>query len=634
MAAVSEKSVQPSTTFAIATRRPPALLVFFAALFMVNLLLRVFYLRYQFVNGDEAVRALTATGLLDGARLYVDLVTDKPPGATWFYAAVFALFGRRMVAVHLAAAGWNFLTAIVVCKTAAMVYGKRAGYLAAGLFVYFSNSYFTPDMMAANTELLMALPYTAAFYLYWRVVRGQQRPGQPKLRLAADPESILAARRRGGDEKSAEAAKSLRVWVQLFGVGCLTGAAVLFKQLGFFNVGFFCACEIVLLYRKRQKARFFGLFLSSCKRLLLIATGLSAVFAALVMWLYGTGALESFWRYSFVMNWFYIDSLSTDLWLKFMFKRIFGYVGFNLALWALAAWSVWQTVVRRQPCRHKDAEKRRNGLPSVAAVGERTDAETGSDKIVYDKSVEAMPFTTGNRDAEVAVILWALVSLVAVFMSGRFFGHYFIQVLPALAILAAPGLALLMERWSLSAFQPRAKVIAASLLVVFVFGLVRIHHRTAILAYETLTGQRTRFSAAWGMSRREHEADIVSQALRQRLRAGEPLYIWDYALDVYWRTGCRPATRFITPNHLTGDFTDAEIAADMGQSDFWKQHRQLLLEDLRCHKPRIILDPTGGLENVPYAEIAAFMQENYQRDAALGLDPARPFVVYQLKERP
>jgi len=44
-----------------------------AGLFVLNLLLRVFYLRYDFVNGDEGVRALTATRLLDGARLYAAL---------------------------------------------------------------------------------------------------------------------------------------------------------------------------------------------------------------------------------------------------------------------------------------------------------------------------------------------------------------------------------------------------------------------------------------------------------------------------------------------------------------------------------------------------------------------------------
>ena len=74
------------------------LLLAFSGLFLLNLLLRVFYLRFDFVNGDEGVRALTATRMLEGARLYADVVTDKPPGASFFYATVFAIFGRSMKA--------------------------------------------------------------------------------------------------------------------------------------------------------------------------------------------------------------------------------------------------------------------------------------------------------------------------------------------------------------------------------------------------------------------------------------------------------------------------------------------------------------------------------------------------------
>src|SRR5262249_34520402 len=139
------------------------LVLVFAGLFMLNLLLRVFYLRYQFVNGDEAVRALTAVRMLEGGRLYTDVVTDKPPGATLFYAAVLGIFGRSMTAVHLASAVWNFGTSIVIYLTAARLYSKRTGLWAALLFVYFSTNYFTQDVMAANTEMLMALPYAASF---------------------------------------------------------------------------------------------------------------------------------------------------------------------------------------------------------------------------------------------------------------------------------------------------------------------------------------------------------------------------------------------------------------------------------------------------------------------------------------
>ena len=120
--------------------RPTSVAAALAALFVLNLLLRVFYLRYDFVNGDEAIRALTATGVLDGARLYVDIVTDKPPATTFWYAALFALFGRSMKAIHLAATVWNFATATVLYALAARRYDRRTGLWAAAFFVIFSTT--------------------------------------------------------------------------------------------------------------------------------------------------------------------------------------------------------------------------------------------------------------------------------------------------------------------------------------------------------------------------------------------------------------------------------------------------------------------------------------------------------------
>ena len=137
---------------------PAQLMLAIVGLFLLNLLLRVFYIRYDFVNGDEGVRALSGVRMLEGARLYADVVTDKPPGASLFYASVFAAFGRSMKAVHLAATVWNFGTSLVVYLIGARFYNKRIGLWAALLFVYFSTNYFTQDMMAANTELLPSRP--------------------------------------------------------------------------------------------------------------------------------------------------------------------------------------------------------------------------------------------------------------------------------------------------------------------------------------------------------------------------------------------------------------------------------------------------------------------------------------------
>ncbi|HKQ06300.1 MAG TPA: glycosyltransferase family 39 protein [Blastocatellia bacterium] len=530
-----------------------------AGLFVLNLLLRVFYLRYDFVNGDEGVRALTATRLLDGARLYADVVTDKPPGATLFYAAVFALAGRSMKAVHVAAALWNFATAMVVYLTTARAHGKRTGLWAALLFVYFTTNYFTQDTMAANTELLLALPYAAAFACF---VRGTGM---------ADKQSRT---RRG---------------LLLVGAGVMTGLAAMFKQTGVLNLLFFGLCELVFAYRARHDFQTVAAWLRAPgKRLLirlsLVAIGFLLVIAVFVAWLASMHALADFWRNGVEINMFYIDSEPASLSLRFAIGRGMGYVLFNFALWSLAAW----TVIR---------------------------------------SIRAARQAAFN----LTVALWCAVSLISVVISGRFFGHYFITALPALAMLAAPSVPLLGKLLRDPAYKRRARAALAILVIFFAVGLIRSHHRTVVLAYETVTGRRTSWSADWGMTKRQDEAAVIAATLRDRLQPGEPLYIWGYAHDVYWQTGCRPAARYLTPYYIDGRFSDAEAIAAQPNAPFWQEARANLIEDLKRARPRLILDIKGDMDDLPYADITGFLKANYEDVGAVGPDPNRPFRVLRLK---
>jgi 4-amino-4-deoxy-L-arabinose transferase-like glycosyltransferase len=556
----------------------------FTGIFFLNLLLRVFYLRYDFVNGDEGVRALTATRLLEGARLYADVVTDKPPGATLFYAIVFALFGRSMKAVHLAAAVWNFITSIMIYLVAARFSSKRTALWAATLFVYFSTNYLTQDVMAANTELLMVVPYTAGFYLFLKAHRFE-----PRARDAA----------------SKFVSPSLRSGVALLAAGLMTGFAAMFKQIGVLNLCFFALYEIFEAYsvsRSHQTDRH-GWMKASVKRsivrLSLIAIGFIAALAALMAWLLATESLADFWRNAIALNRFYIDSDPAGLWLRFMLGRGLGYVFFNATLWALALWVVARSVRRLN-----------------------RDAHDTEDKI---KNYRLHP------RLNLVVALWGAVSLSSVMISGRFFGHYFIPVLPALSLLAAEGVELLGERMRDPVHKRSARVTVAILGLLFVVGFARAHHRTAILAYETMTGTRTRWSEQWGMTERQHEAEAIAESLRGRIAEGEPLYIWGYAHDVYWRTGCRPASRYLTPYYIDGRFPDAEAKPVLSNDPSWREARDNLIEDLRRTRPRLILDVYGSIKQLPYTEIVDFIEENYREGENIGPDPSRPFRALWLK---
>ena len=326
-------------------------------------------------------------------------------------------------------------------------------------------------------------------------------------------------------------------------------------------------------------------------RLLLIGMGFLIAPALCVLWLAATDALADFWRYAVVLGGFYVRALPTEMWLRFMVGRTLGYVAFNAALWALALWAAARAV-----------------------------KQFNSDR--QDKQ---------DISFNLAVALWGAASFAAVFASGRFFGHYFIQVLPALSLLGARGIELLGKRLRDPARRGKARFITAALLALFLFGFVRFHNRTAVLAYETITGTTTRFSQSWGMSEREHEAALVAAALREKIGAGEPLYIWGYALDVYWLTGCRPATRFLAPYYVTGLFPEHEGGPLPPDNDFWRESRALLIEDLKGARPPVILDVYGGLRSLPYPELTRFIRKNYREDGRIGPYPDRPFIIFRLK---
>jgi hypothetical protein len=217
-------------------------------------------------------------------------------------------------------------------------------------------------------------------------------------------------------------------------------------------------------------------------------------------------------------------------------------------------------------------------------------------------------------------------------IGGRFFGHYFIPVLPALSLLAAQGVELLGERMRDPARKRSAQVTVAVLGLLFLVGFVRSHHRTAILAYETMTGTRTGLSERWGMTLRQHEAETIAEYLRDKIHEGEPLYIWGYAHDVYWRTGCRPASRYLTPYYIDGRFPDAETSIISPDDPFWREARKNLVEDLRRSRPRLILDVYASIKQLPYSEIVDFIEENYREGENVGPDPSRPFRAFWLKE--
>src|SRR5260370_6100660 len=124
---------------------------------------------HRLLDGGEAVSGSIAALVSQGGARYGDGgVDNKPPGIFWTYEATFDLFGTyQMTAVHLVALVVMAATCVLLFVIGRSISSPRAGLLAAtfyGLLTAMGN----PRLLAANTELFMTLPLTAAFLLMLR----------------------------------------------------------------------------------------------------------------------------------------------------------------------------------------------------------------------------------------------------------------------------------------------------------------------------------------------------------------------------------------------------------------------------------------------------------------------------------
>jgi len=149
------------------------------ATFVLGVALRLPTFSRQMLSDDEAIYATTADALVRGDLLYRDVVDHKPPLIYHVYQAGFAALGRYNI--H----GAHALVILSVLLTAGLLFATkqrekqaefdRTGLAAAGLFLVFSTTWHDYDALAANCELFLLAPQTAAAWLLLRDLRGPSR---------------------------------------------------------------------------------------------------------------------------------------------------------------------------------------------------------------------------------------------------------------------------------------------------------------------------------------------------------------------------------------------------------------------------------------------------------------------------
>jgi 4-amino-4-deoxy-L-arabinose transferase-like glycosyltransferase len=210
----------------------------------------------------------------------------------------------------------------------------------------------------------------------------------------------------------------------------------------------------------------------------------------------------------------------------------------------------------------------------------------------------------GLRDTD--LWLWLFSAAISVAVGLRFFGHYYMQLVPPIVLLSAGALARGSRWWA------RATVI---------FTLV-----TGLL-----------FSAAGYFMHPaggEPNYESVSRYLASVTRPDDPIFVWGSVPEIYWASGRRPATRFITTPFLTGMYAgrpadEANTGADTQAAweDFYR--------DFTGHPPKYFVDTSPakvrGAQYYPiskFPRLARIVRTQYRYKVSID-----HIVVYERKDR-
>jgi hypothetical protein len=198
--------------------------------------------------------------------------------------------------------------------------------------------------------------------------------------------------------------------------------------------------------------------------------------------------------------------------------------------------------------------------------------------VPYALTVSPLLFLASRaRIAAAAPIWWWLGGmLAAALVGGRMYGHYFLMMLPPLAVLAGVGA---------DGGVPRPLVWLSGALAV------------AFFVYASL------FEAATeSFFTPKPDYRLAGDYVRAHTRQDERVFVWGWFPPLYQAADRCPSTRFVYTHVLSGSASSGGEARGHNVPEGW----DMLMHDLDAAPPPYILDTSHGDYSYRYAELEQF----------------------------
>jgi len=410
---------------------------------------------------DEALYAVMGQEILNGSLPYQDTMDHKPPLLFYYFALIFWIGGE----------GNMFLAHLVQLGVVALV-----------CWTLFKIGTLLGDRKIGWWAALFYAIFSAA--------------GIPSDFLAVNAEFLMVLPLSLAVLLLFSSDQKFSLWKDFLG-GVSLGIAFLFKYQAGINLfltllylGILCP---ILLAKdptlfKAHKGRRMGHFVC---RSILYMVGFSVPIIFLLFYFWSKGILAEFYFWGWAYNFSYINQGVSYLSWDYYFLKFLG----RTSLIALGGFLVWFLGIKQ-------------GFHTLRSFAKSLKGHGPHDSLLL-----------------LFCVLWFLISFIPVSMGGRFFWHYFIQLIPPLCLLAAMQA---NKFWNHKRYRP--VLIFFSLLPLLIF-----------MPKST--------SKIW---EKKKNFEIVGEYVRKNSNPEDRIFIWGFWPRAYYFSKRRPASRFLYCDFLTG----------------------------------------------------------------------------------
>lgn len=194
------------------------------------------------------------------------------------------------------------------------------------------------------------------------------------------------------------------------------------------------------------------------------------------------------------------------------------------------------------------------------------------------------------RPASLFLGAWLLLSLAGAASAGRVYGHYYIQVLPALSLVAGLTIAEIARRTRATPHR-----------TVRVAGVVIIGTAAATLIWHPLRHGRVTHLGT-------DPALPIAAAVQAHTQPGDRIFVWGWNPDIYLYADRKPASRFLYCSFITGlvPWTNTGPEIDTSYA-IVPGTLETLVREIETRRPTMIVDCSVG----PHRRFQKYPIENY-----------------------